>query len=249
MKTRDQTTSFYNLRDGLALPGCVVCRLKTESVDRFLDALLWECVTDPDKRAEIRQARGFCREHAWRLTRPGSALGVAIIMQDVLRDALETMENPASRTPFPRSLRQVREAIAPGRRASATTGLASRLEPQIRCSACVWAEQMEGIYLQSLADNLLGDEGLLAAYKLSDGLCLPHFRQALAHVRDEGVFRALLGAQRAVWEQLLGHLDEFIRKNDYRFQGESWGEERDAWLRAIAALAGASFEIETSSSR
>jgi hypothetical protein len=37
---------------------------------------------------------------------------------------------------------------------------------------------------------------------------------------------------------LVDHLDEFIRKSDYRFRDEAWGEERDAWLRAIAALVG-----------
>ena len=82
---------------------------------------------------------------------------------------------------------------------------------------------------------------MLAAYESSDGLCLPHFRQALARVRDERVFEALINVQRVVWERLVSHLSEFIRKSDYRFQDESWGEERDAWLRAIAALTGARF--------
>ncbi len=36
----------------------------------------------------------------------------------------------------------------------------------------------------------------------------------------------------------LAELDEFIRKNDYRFRDEPWGQERDAWLRALNALAG-----------
>ncbi len=242
---KDQTSSFYDLRDGLPLSGCVVCRLKAESVDRFLDGLLWECVTDPEKRAEIRQARGFCHQHAWRLTRPGSALGAAIITRDVLQNALRTMENPASRAPSTWSLRRVRAAIGPGRRASATTGLAARLGPEIECSACVWAQKMEDVYLQALSHNLLGEDGLLSAYEASDGLCLPHFRQALAHARDKRTFEALVGVQRTVWERLVGHLDEFIRKSDYRFRDEVWGEERDAWLRAIAALAGARFEIET----
>ena len=101
---------------------------------------------------------------------------------------------------------------------------------------------MDGIYLEELVSNLLGEEGLLAAYESSDGLCLPHFRQALAWVRDERVFEALINVQRVVWERLVSHLSEFIRKSDYRFQDESWGEERDAWLRAIAALAGAPFD-------
>jgi hypothetical protein len=98
---------------------------------------------------------------------------------------------------------------------------------------------MEAIYLDEFVSHLIGEDGLLAGYEVSDGLCLPHFRQALARVRDERVFGALVGAQRAIWERLVAHLDEFVRKNDHRFQAETWGEERDAWLRAIAALAGA----------
>jgi hypothetical protein len=98
---------------------------------------------------------------------------------------------------------------------------------------------MEGIYLSTLLEHLLGEDGLLIAYQSSDGLCLPHFRQALSRVRDETVFEALVTAQRAIWERLVGHLSETIRKSDYRFQGEPRGEESGAWLRAIAALVGA----------
>lgn len=97
---------------------------------------------------------------------------------------------------------------------------------------------MEEIYLDSLLNNLLAEDGLLTAYEASAGLCLPHFRQALIRVRDEAVYETLLNAQRAIWERLVGHLGEIIHKNDYRFRNEPWGEEADAWLRAIAAVAG-----------
>ena len=36
----------------------------------------------------------------------------------------------------------------------------------------------------------------------------------------------------------LANLDEFIRKRDYRFRGESYGEEGDVWLRAMNAVVG-----------
>jgi hypothetical protein len=39
----------------------------------------------------------------------------------------------------------------------------------------------------------------------------------------------------AVYEKLLSELDEFIRKDDYRFANEPLGEERDSWTRAVAA--------------
>ena len=242
MKTKDQTASFHDLRDAMTQPGCIVCQLKANSVDRFMDSLLWESVNDPDKRQDLRQARGFCREHAWRLARPGMALGVAIITRDVLQNTLRTIKDASFQTMPPWSLRRVYEALDSRQQASATAGLVSQLEPQTVCSACVWAEQMEDIYLRVLVSGLLGEENLLTDYESSDGLCLPHFLQALAKMRNERAFEALVHAQRVVWERLVGDLGEFIRKSDYRFQAESWGEERDAWLRAIAALTGARFE-------
>ncbi|HUX78049.1 MAG TPA: DUF6062 family protein [Anaerolineae bacterium] len=240
MKPSAQTMSFYDLRDALAQPGCAVCRLKADAVDRFLDGLLWESVNDPGRRREIRQARGFCHRHAWSLVRVSASLGVAIITRDVLQSALAATESATFQATSPWSMRRVREALDPRQPAAAATAeLVARLEPQAACPACVWAEKMEGVYLSEFVNHLLGQDGLLADYESSDGLCLPHFRQALARVRDERVFEALVNAQRSIWERLIAHLSEFIRKSDHRFHNETWGEERDAWLRAIAALAGA----------
>jgi hypothetical protein len=239
MKPNVQTMSFYDLRDALAQPGCAVCRLKADAVDRFLDGLLWESVNDPGRRREIRQARGFCHRHAWSLVRVSASLGVAIITRDVLQSALAAMDSAPFQATSPWSMRRVQEALDPRQPAAATAELVARLEPQAACPACVWAEKMEGVYLGEFVGHLLGQDGLLADYESSDGLCLPHFRQALARVRDERVFEALVDAQRAIWERLIAHLSEFIRKSDHRFRNETWGEERDAWLRAIAALAGA----------
>jgi len=44
---------------------------------------------------------------------------------------------------------------------------------------------------------------------------------------------------RTLWERLAGQLGERIRKSDYRFRDEPWGQEGDAWRRAIPALVGA----------
>jgi hypothetical protein len=157
----------------------------------------------------------------------------------VLQSALAAMESAPFQAVPPWPIRRVQEALNPRQPAAGTAELVARLEPQAACPACVWAEKMEGVYLGEFVNHLLGQDGLLADYESSDGLCLPHFRQALARVRDERVFEALVSAQRSIWERLIAHLSEFIRKSDHRFQNETWGEERDAWLRAIAALAGA----------
>jgi hypothetical protein len=231
--------SFYDLRDALAQPGCAVCHLKAEAADHFLGNLLWESVNDPDVRYDIRQARGFCHEHAWGLVRNSATLGIAIITPDMLQTLLKTLEGARFRALPALSWRRASEALDRKQSAAATAELVAQLSPQMSCPACVQVETMEGIYLSTLLEHLLGEDGLLIAYQSSDGLCLPHFRQALSRVRDETVFEALVTAQRAIWERLVGHLSETIRKSDYRFQGEPRGEESGAWLRAIAALVGA----------
>ncbi len=233
------TMSFYNLRETLSQPGCVVCRLKASAVDRFLDGLLWECVNDPDTRRNIRQARGFCQEHAWRLVHGGASLGATIIMRDVLHNVLETLEGGKYQALSGLSLRRVREALNKKQPAAATAELVAALTSHSPCLACEQAATMEDVYLGTLLDNLKGEDDLLAAFQASDGLCLPHFRQALALVRDEEGFAALASAQRAAWSQVVTHLDEIIRKSDYRFQDEARGEEMGACRRAIAALVGA----------
>jgi hypothetical protein len=171
--------------------------------------------------------------------RAGRSLGVAILLRDVLRRTRADLERATFRAPALLSVRRVQEALDARQPSAATAELVARLEPQAPCPACVWAEKMEDIYVEGLLKHLLGEGGLLAAYESSDGLCLPHLRQALARVRDERACEALVAAQRAIWERLVGDLSEFIRKNDHRFHDEPWGEERDAWLRAVAALAGA----------
>jgi hypothetical protein len=241
-----RTMGFYNVRDALAQPGCAICRLKTGAARWFLDGLLWECVNDPGMRRDIRQARGFCHEHAWDLVHNGASLGVAIIMRDVLENVLATAEDiqlvprPAWRWRLRRIAQRIlrRREEASAAPPVSTANLVARLQPEAKCPACIASETMERIYLDALVENLLGDDGLLALYQSSEGLCLPHFRRALSRVHDEAVCEALVQAQRAIWEQMVGHLSEIIRKNDYRFRGEPMGEEVGGALRAIASLSG-----------
>jgi hypothetical protein len=235
----DHSMSYFDLRDAIAQPGCPVCRLKTDSADRFLDSLLWESVNDPEKRARIRRARGFCYQHFWGLARASASLGVAIIANDVLANLLRTLEGGAFDSLPVMSLRRVQEAVDSKQPSAATADLVERLEPEAPCSACEWAGKMEAIYVDTLVRSLVEPNGVRAVYEASDGLCLPHFRQALTRVRKATAYDVLVEAQQVVWQRLADHLGESISKSDYRRQGEKWGEEAGAWLRGIAALVGA----------
>lgn len=103
----------------------------------------------------------------------------------------------------------------------------TRVRPRL-CPACATEEETAARALKTLhrrrrevAAALEGAPGLL---------CVDHL-DAL----PRGPLKTLFGAR---LEALVAELDEFIRKQDYRFRSEGVGEERDAWLRAIRALGG-----------
>jgi hypothetical protein len=209
-----------------------------DSADRFLDTLLWESVNDPVRRQEIRRAQGFCHEHGWALVRATASVGVAIIARDVLQSLLKTLDSATFQALPSLSLRRVREAVDSRQPSVATADLVSKLEPEAQCPACVWADKMEGIYLDTLIHSLAGKDNLLAEFEASDGLCLPHLRQTLTLVRQKETYEALVHVQQIVWQRLVDQLSESIRKSDYRNLDEVWGEEAGSWLRGIAALVG-----------
>ncbi|MCS7221347.1 MAG: DUF6062 family protein [Anaerolineae bacterium] len=220
--------AYHDLLEALSQAGCPICRLGQQVAAQHLDRLLYESVNDPGVRERIRTARGLCHRHAWMMAAiRGGNLGIALIYRDVLDTVLQELGRETS------DERRRLWPLSPSEGAE----VAGRLAPQGPCPVCVHQEEMERIYLRELLRRL-GDARLEPAFASSAGLCLPHLRQALAQAGDDEQRRSLLAAQRAIWQRLLAELNEFIRKNDYRFRHEGFGPEGDSWLRALASLSG-----------
>lgn len=229
---------YLDILEALRQPGCAFCRLSEVSANRYLDAILWEMVNDLEVRAELKAARGYCPEHVRLLARAGAALGVAILSKDVLRTLLDLLAaNPIEEAGDSgvRTLLRGTDRSAPSK---VTAKVVAALEPQRPCPVCRHQRDRE----QELAATLLAyldEPGALAqAYQPSDGLCLPHFRQALSQASSPREAAALIRVQQAVWQRLHGELEEFIRKSDVRFRDEGFGPEKDSWRRAIEAFGG-----------
>ena len=100
-----------SLADLLGQAGCPLCRLRRDSSDRYLRALLWEGVNDIGFRERLTTGRGFCRKHAHAVlaadrAQSGGSLGAAILLASAVRARLAELQRlPASRT------RRARDAI------------------------------------------------------------------------------------------------------------------------------------------
>ena len=213
---------YFDLIDACAETGCPVCRLSLKSTRRYLDGVMYEYVNDPGARDDLRAARGYCNKHAWWLTEiHGASLGVAIVYEDILRSVAGAVEG-----------------VPDGHKARARAEeLLKRLRPAGECPACTHRDTKEGHVLNTLLKHI-HDERLAAALKTSSGLCLPHLVRAVELVKDNNTLGRLAALQQEKLVRLQNELAEFIRKSDYRFQAEGFGQEGNSWRRAIALVSG-----------
>ena len=192
-----------------------------------MQSIAYEQVNDPGLRNELRRARGFCNEHAYRWLREArSVLGTALIYRDVLRTALHDFDAGSASDGQRRGL--LRSLLG----ASGDEGRASP------CPACRVQAEAESRYMEALVASVAADADAAAALDRSQGLCRRHTLTAV-RVGGPGAERIVDKTRRAVHD-LLHELDEVIRKEDYRFRHEPRTDgERTAPVRAVAWATGA----------
>jgi hypothetical protein len=228
----------YNLLEACRAQGCPVCRLEQRSVERYLNNQFYENVNSPAWRDQLRASLGFCHEHAWLAVnqRLGDALGFAIIYRDLVNSVINELKDDSNPPRAPRGWMSLLQQVPEQARAMIEKML-SAITPRKGCPVCEYREETTRTLLSVLVEELEQTQ-MADALEDSDGLCLPHLRLALGHVKNLSVYEKLLTIHREKLEGLRAELAEFIRKNDYQVIGEGFGEERDAWLRAVGMVVG-----------
>jgi hypothetical protein len=174
-----------------------------------------------------------------------SALGIAILSRDILRAMTAELEAEAGgkgskegedAQPAQSSVFSVAKTLLSGVRGQSGGQLAARIGPQAPCPMCEERPRVEAPLIAGLLRNF-GDAAFAAAFDESGGLCRAHLAATL-RAADTATARDLAARQAAAWRRLEAELDEFIRKHDYRFQGEILDAERDVWRRALRLSSG-----------
>jgi len=188
-------------------PGCPFCRVTHEVEYRYLDQFFYSQVNDYNSRVRFRASTGFCPQHA------------EISMNELAGKSLGLA------ILYEDLLRIAQEGLEKGQNLAQAKG---------KCPACQLRDETNGYLLTDLDRYILQPE-LQTALQGSAGLCFAHFAPAYERLRGDKR-RQLVAIQLQAIQALRGELAEFIRKNDYRFQNEGFGAERDAWRRAVGLV-------------
>jgi hypothetical protein len=239
--------SYHEVIEASDLPGCPVCHWSNNSVERQLKGLIFDSVNDVDTRLGIRASFGFCHEHAWQLPEAGDSapLGIAFIYRDVLNTINKSLDK-VSHSPSKASLFKSKFMGSSDEDASfKNKSVEKNMVAGAPCPACVRKKEMGELAITAVVDTLAEhDERMIAALKKCDGLCLPHLRLALDTAPNQFTFDTLVQTHQEKLTALIAELDEFIRKNDYRFQHEGFGDESNSWRRGMTAMVGQKKEFK-----
>ena len=223
--------SYFELLDALKESGCPICRLVQKDSRRYLDHLMYESVLDVPTRMQLMGSFGLCSWHAWQLPSLPPVCspdtGFSIFASDLLRKFSLLAVAITERSHQKRGLKSfLRKKVSQ---------FLSKIKEK-SCPACLHVGQFESYHLKELADFI--EEDFLQAYRASQGICLPHFFLLQENCSSHPNFPLLLELQLVKSQSLRGVLEEFIRKQDYRFQHKITSEEAKAWRVAMEFLAG-----------
>jgi hypothetical protein len=215
-KQPEKHMTYYNIIDSFREKGCPVCYLVDKSVNSFFNSFLFENVLDYGIGVKLKKSRGFCKEHAFKLIKYGDSLATAITYSSLIEDLLDELNKMSS-------------------------AKSNIFNQKGICPVCEVVSESEERYLNAFI--LYAKEDIfLEEYKKSKGMCVPHLKQLLLKCRDKKLLNKLIEIHIQFYKTLNEELKEIIRKNDYRFSKEQWGEEKDAWIRAVEKFVGCHYK-------
>ncbi len=154
----EQHVNYFALQKACEKKGCPLCSIIEERIDRYIDGMLFEHISDRTFRAQYRQAGGFCNEHSKTLLSYRDGLAVAILGQGTLSDYIEDFKK--------KKIRKYKEP----------------------CPACAEKTRIEKEFLTFLAevkDKSTSDSDLVLIdfFTASTGLCVPHYAKLIHYAK------------------------------------------------------------------
>lgn len=208
---RMKFVGYHDLLKVMEKPSCPACFIVRRSLQGYLGVAFIEELTSPEFREPLRASFGYCEEHS-------------DYVKAAARNRLKKM---GIAIVYEDVLARVQDFF---RRHHAVPLVAN-------CPLCKLQDDVNAYVVRLIADYC-GDSEFQKHYAASAGVCLPHYR-SIARLLTGDAREFFLDDHRKKLSALLGHLQEFIRKYDYRFSHEKMtNEETHSWKNAVRFIVG-----------
>ena len=219
--------AFDACRDDPSL-GCPVCLMYRKLQAEALDTILGGAMMEPDIRIKTNE-QGFCAHHMSMLLTKKNRLGLALILESHLDQINE------------------RCADKPLAAMTGTKGVPAAKEIARLDGECYICGKIEDHFSKMLSNILWlweSEKEFREKFDASPYICLPHYRRLIDSktVLPKKLAPDFCDALRKVtfdyFDELRGDVKHFIKKFDYRFDDEPWGNSKDSVERAAKFLRG-----------
>ncbi|MCI6377320.1 MAG: DUF6062 family protein [Clostridiales bacterium] len=220
---------------------CPLCELYGRCELDEIDRSLGGSVMEPDARIRVNE-RGICQKHHKQLFLQKNRLGHALLTDSHTKELLKKIDSI--------KLPEERRGLFPPK-----DGLSALIETLKGLNApCVICENIQTHmerYLYTFIHLWKTDQGFRAKWEASQGVCLPHAAELLAHAQrhlnaasQRAFAQTLLTLVKSSLAQDEKDLEWFTLKFDYRNHDKPWGNSRNALQRTINRLRGRCIDRE-----
>ena len=209
----EQHVNYFALEKACKNPGCPLCSIIYDRIDRYIDGMLFEHISDRGFRAQYREAGGFCNEHSEILLSYRDGLAVAILGHESLSYYIDDFKK--------KKIRKYKEP----------------------CPACAEKSRIEKEFLTFLAEvtneKVDSDKKLIEFFTKSDGLCVPHYSLLIQYAKK--IPKWLANFQESKFNRLLERTSRFIDFSAWGKQQDFAKlsvEDKVVWKELAQALRG-----------
>ncbi|MDF1616690.1 DUF6062 family protein [Petrocella sp. FN5] len=214
---------------------CPFCHLYESLEKDSIDFVLGPSYMDVDIRHHTN-ASGFCANHYAKLFNEKNRLGMALILETHMKKVRQDLEAAVMKPYKSKSFHIGKRTVL-----SPVKDFTEKMVHQ--CYICDRVEDFLDHYLDTFFYLWKKDTSFRDLFMVSKGFCIRHF----GHLYDRGEyvlkdkdFQAfktnLIAIQQSNFDRVIGDLEWFISKFDYRYEKEPWKQSKDAVSRSIQKI-------------
>lgn len=204
---------------------CPFCSLYNRFENDEIDLILGASMMEPDIRKKTNE-QGFCRPHFDMMLAYSKRLPLALILES--------------------HLKEIRGSIRSGTfLASVRSKSDTRKLEKLECS-CYVCRRLDYNFERASETAVLlweSDEAFRGKCRRQRYFCLPHYAKFVSLARDRlskkeftSFFNDISRLETEYFDKLCDDVSFFVKKFDYRYADEPWGDQRNAPEKAIGFL-------------